>query len=176
MNSQSYNLLTTVLGAVIPGIFGLINTIIVIRAKRRDKLVAASAQGEISKPTAPIHQKRRPRLIFIAILIGVCGIVGYYIGNMTKESPTIVKLYNPEEQINISRDRIGEIDQQILEIKQETTHIIEQPTMSEPEKEEIIRSHNEKIEQLSMEKAEYEEIAGRENDEMELKLKREFDF
>ena len=168
MDAQTYNLLTTVLGALIPGSFGIINTIIKLRAKRREKVVIERTNGEKSKPTKPISQKGRSHMLLLVVLIGVFTVIGFYIGNATKESPSIVKHYNREERISISNERIGEIDHQIHEIEKEKVHIMEQPMLPELERDENIQSLDERINQLKMEKAEYEEIEGQENKEVRI--------
>lgn len=165
MDSQTYSLLTTVLGALITGLFGIINTIITLRAKREEKVVIERINERKSKPTEPISQKGLPRMLLLAVLISAGAIIGFYIGNATKNSPSIVKHYSQEERTSISRERIAEIERQIHEIEQERAHIIEQPRLPEPEKEEMIQSYNERINQLTMERSEYEEIAGQENKE-----------
>ena len=160
MNSQAYPLLTTVVGALIPGLFGIINTIITVRAKREEKVVIERTNEGKSKPTKPIFQKGCPRMLLLFVLIGVFAVTGFYIGNATKKSPSIVKHYNQEEQMKISKERIGEIEHQIHELERDRTLIDEQPTLLEPEKEEMMHNFDEKIGQLKMEKAEYEEIVG----------------
>ena len=156
MDSQTYSLLTTVLGALITGLFGIINTIITLRAKKEEKVVIERINEGKFKPT---------RMLLLAVLISVGAVIGFYIGNATKNSPSIVKHYSQEERGSISRERIAEIERQIHEIEQERAHIIEQPRLPEPEKEEMIQSYNERINQLTMERSEYEEIAGQENKE-----------
>ncbi|MCK5231735.1 MAG: hypothetical protein KAR13_15790 [Desulfobulbaceae bacterium] len=151
MDSQTYSLLTTVLGALITGLFGIINTIITLRAKKEEKVVIERINEGKFKPT---------RMLLLAVLISVGAVIGFYIGNATKNSPSIVKHYSQEERGSISRERIAEIERQIHEIEQERAHIIEQPRLPEPEKEEMIQSYNERINQLTMERSEYEEIAG----------------
>ena len=169
MDSQTYSLLTivlgTVVGALITGLFGIINTIIMIRAKREEKIVVERINEGKFKPTEPIPQKGHPRMLLLAVLISVGAVIGFYIGNATKNSPSIVKHYNQDERKSISRERIAEIERQIHEIEQERAHIIEQPRLPEPEKEEMMQSLNESIHQLTMERAEYEKIAEQENKE-----------
>ena len=177
MDSQTYSLLTTVLGALITGLFGIINTIITLRAKRGEKVVIERTNEGKSKPTEPISQKGRPRMLLLAVLIGVGAAIGLYIGNATKKSPSIVKHYSQKEQRSISKERIAEIERQIQEIKRERAYTIEQPTLPVPEKEERILSYNERINQLTMEKAEYEKIEGSENKERRIqKLQNEIEL
>ena len=155
MDPLIFNLLTTVLGAFITGIFGIINTIIVLRAKRRQQEKGG-------------FRKRLPYMsliVIFAVLIGVGAVIGFYIGNVTKEAPSIVRFYNYEKQRTISIERIAEIEHQIHEIELKRDLIIQQRTIPEPEREEVIRSYNVRIDQLAMEKAEYKEIAGPENKE-----------
>ena len=156
MDSQTYSLLTTVLGALITGLFGIINTIIALRAKRGEKVVIEHTNKGKSKPTELISQKGRPRMLLLAVLIGVGAAIGFYIGNATEKSLFIVRHYSEEEQGSVSRERIADIERQIHEIERERERIIEQPTLPEPEKKAMVQSYNERIDQLTNEKREFE--------------------
>ena len=148
MDSHAYSLLTTVLGALITGLFGIINTIITLRAKRVEKVVIERTNEGKSKPTEPISQKGRPRMLLLAVLIGVGAVIGFFIGNATKESPYIVKHYSQEEQRSISRERIAEMERQIHEIERERERIVEQSTLSEPERERRIHEIEQERERI----------------------------
>ena len=156
MNEQIYNLLITVLGALIPGI---IETIITLRAKRGQRVLIQRINQAESEPTEPISRKGRPRILLVFVLIAVGAGIGFYIGNVTKKSSHVVRLYNREEQRSISGERIADIERRIHEIEQEREHILEQPTLPEPEREAMIQSYNERIGRLTREKAEFKEIA-----------------
>ena len=159
MNEQTYNLLITVLGGFIPGLLGIIDTIITLRAKRGQRVVIQRINQAESEPTEPISRKGRPRMLLLVVLIAVGAAIGFYIGNVTKKSPHVVRHYSQEEQRSISRERIADIERRIHEIERERERILEQPTLPEPEREAMIQSYNEKIGRLTMEKAEFEEIA-----------------
>ncbi len=158
MNEQIYKLLITGLGALIPGLFGLINTIITIRAKRGQQIAVQHSDHPKSKPTGPASQKGRPRLFLFIVLIAIGAGFGYYIGNRTEKDPNIVKLYNEDNQRAIANEKMMDIELQIREIDQEKAHILEQPEMPEPEKEEKIIHLDKRIDELIMERARFEEI------------------
>ncbi|MBN2030050.1 hypothetical protein JW824_07360 [bacterium] len=158
MNEQIYKLLITVLGALIPGLFGLINTIITLRSKREQAIIQHTDHSK-PKPTKPISRKGRPRLLLFVVLIAMGAAFGYYIGNRTEKNPNIVKLYSQEDQRAIANERMMDIELQIREIDQEKARILEQPEMPVPEKEERIRNLDERIDQLMMDRARFEEIA-----------------
>jgi hypothetical protein len=159
MNQQTYSLLITVIGAVITGIFGLINTLITVRAKRGQRVeIERSVQGK-SIPTEHIPRQGHPHMLLFTVLIGVGAAAGFFIGNATKDSPSIVRHYNQEEQISVSRERIAEIEHEIQGKEQEKERIMMEPALPEPEKEGMIRELDERINQLRMERAEFEKIA-----------------
>ena len=158
MNQQTYSLLITVLGALIPGIFGVINTIITLRARRVQKVDIGRTDQVKSEPTEPVIRKGHSRMLLLTVLIGVGTAGGFFIGNATKKSPSVVRHYNQEEQMSVATDRIAEIDHQIHETQQERDRIVMQPNLPQPEKEEMIRELDERIDQLRMEKAEFREI------------------
>ncbi len=159
MNEQIYKLLITVLGGLIPGLFGIINTIVTIRSKRGQQTAVQHTDQPKPKPTGPTPQKGRPRLLLFVVLIAIGAAFGYYIGNRTEKNPNIVKLYREEDQRSIASEEMRDIEFQIHEIDREKAHILEQPDMPEPEKEEKIRSLDERINQLMMDRARFEEIA-----------------
>ena len=119
MNEQIYNLLITVLGALIPGI---IETIITLRAKRGQRVLIQRINQAESEPTEPISRKGRPRILLFFVLIAVGAGIGFYIGNVTKKSSHVVRLYSPEEQRSISGERIADIERRIHEIAREGTY------------------------------------------------------
>lgn len=161
MNEQIYKLLITVLGALIPGLFGIINTIITLRAKSGQGTSDQTKSRAKPQPTQSTSQKGRPRMLLIMILIAIGAVAGYYIGNRTQKNPNIVKLYSQDEQRAIASERVTDIEFQINGIEQEIAHIQEQPDVPESEKEKRINRLDETINQLMMEKVKFEEI-GRE--------------
>ncbi|MCK5050228.1 MAG: hypothetical protein KAS53_00715 [Candidatus Cloacimonetes bacterium] len=171
MGEQTYTLLSIVLVPLIAGLFGITNTIITLRAKRKEKVVIERTNEGKSKPTESISYKGRSRMLLLVVLIGVFAVIGYFIGNATKKSPSIIKLYNEKERSSISKEEITKINEQIHEIEHDRAHIIEQstlpddeqPMLSESEREEMIHNYNVRMDQLTMQRAEYKEIGGLEN-------------
>ena len=159
MNEQTYELLITVLGGgLIPGLLGIINTIITLRAKRGQRGVIQHINQAKSEQTEPISRKGRPRMLLFVVLIAVGAAIGFYIGNVTKKSLHVVRHYSPDERRSVSRERITDIERQIHEIERERERILEQPRLPEPEKKAKVQSYNKRIDQLTMEKREFEKI------------------
>jgi hypothetical protein len=166
MTPEAYQLLTALVGGLIPALLTTITTIITLRAKRSRPEPVEEPRATV-EPVAesrfehriPGFGKRRFRKAQILILIGAGCAAGFVVGTMTKKSPTVVRMYNAEAQRAISQEQIIVTGSEIQKIEEEKRRRASDPALSEPERQAIIRSFDRKIEGVTTRKAEFEEIA-----------------
>jgi hypothetical protein len=156
MSPSVYNLLTTVLGAFITGVCGIITAIITIRAQRKPKVIIERTEQRTPEPTESISRKGHSSSFLAAAFICVGALIGFFIGNATKKSPSVVRHYDTDVRRSIASERIAEINQEIHAIELERNHMLEQPIL--PESQAAIQNYDEKLQHLRDRRAEFEEI------------------
>lgn len=157
MDPQIYSLLATVLGALITGIFGLVTTIITLRTKTGEKVLQEKVQADRSIPVGPVSKKPYRRiLLFVVVISGAA--IGFFIGNATKKSPAVIRLYSKDVQKEISRDKLSLLERQIHETNQEKAEIAEQPALSDVEKEERKKNLDLRLRELEIQATQFQKI------------------
>jgi hypothetical protein len=163
MNSEGYQLVTAVAGSFTTGMFTLLSTIVTLRGKSQ-RVATASKQRIVGervkqrKSKSPAPSGRFPKMLIFLIVVGLGAGIGFFFGSATKKSPPVVKLYNRNEQIAISRERIREINNQIKIAEQQKQKILLHSTVLDAKKRAAVERYDAKRDLLKDKKEEFKRI------------------